>query len=793
MEEKSLNLVKNATSSGETKSVFSADQLIELRASVRSGTKPSMCKGCPRYENKSQLYPDNFVWGRGSPDATIEYLGRDPGVDEVRSLKCFVGGAGRVQAKLSISAGMHFSTKSNPEGVYITNVVKCNYSVRGKNNIPPSKEEIKYCSQYRDFEGTYIKPNIRIVLGNEALFSESGNTGIEKWRGSLFKSKRDGVKCLATCHPAWLMRGKQDYAWVLVEDLRKARAESYTKGFVEPTDNYNLNGDGLSLYNQMDSRTLYADLETTGLDTHGEDDIKIVGISVDRRNVVVYTWDTDIGLALKGFIEDPENTFINHNAYLFDLPMIEHHAKCVTKCTVYDTMIMSNLAHSDLSASLAFNSSIYTNRPYWKHTSRSDLRKYNAEDVANTTEVFTGLKRELVSQDMWDYYLKRTVPLTHTLMDMNRRGIRLDFDRMLLYRQALQKALDKLEDQVKDKLGDPYFMFSSPKQVADLLYNKLGLPTQFHPVTNKPTTNVEAMENLALHSDNPIFKAILTLRTLQKQKSTYMSHPGPIHYPELNCHTTGTGRLAAPIVLVCPQGMARSIFLPDNDEMELYYADWRQIEFVTYAIVAGQTDLLEALEHGFDVHSWTASEALFSVPYDQVTKIQRHTSKFVNYGLLFGRGARSLSRSHGGTEAIWKGYILDYSRRFDKIWTHRRESVNQAMRDGYLANRWGRRRFFNAGGTNVGPKIFNLPAQGNAWEVLQDTLLTLPSNLRSIHKDSRILFPLHDAVLVQGYKRDREKTIECLRAIMERPVAQLNNYTFKIDIGIGKNFDEASK
>ncbi len=135
----------------------------------------------------------------------------------------------------------------------------------------------------------------------------------------------------------------------------------------------------------------------------------------------------------------------------------------------------------------------------------------------------------------------------------------------------------------------------------------------------------------------------------------------------------------------------------------------------------------------------------------------------------------------------------DYAQRFDKIWAYRKVISKQALSQGYLANEWGRRRFFNAGGTNVGPKIYNLPAQGNAWEVLQDTLLTLPSNLRSIHEDSRILFPLHDAVLCQGYRKDRERTIECLKDIMERPVPQLNNYKFKIDIGIGANFDEASK
>ncbi len=190
MTERSSNLAPGVEKHGEKKNAFSAEQLIELRVSIREGTKPSMCKGCPRYENKNQLYPDNFVWGRGSPDATIEYLGRDPGVDEVRSNKCFIGGAGRVQAKLCISAGLHFSTQTTPEGVYITNVCKCNHSTKGRNNLPPSKAEVEFCQQYRDFEGTYIHPNVWIVLGNEALLSELGNTGITEWRGSLFKSKR---------------------------------------------------------------------------------------------------------------------------------------------------------------------------------------------------------------------------------------------------------------------------------------------------------------------------------------------------------------------------------------------------------------------------------------------------------------------------------------------------------------------------------------------------------------------------------------------------------------------------
>jgi uracil-DNA glycosylase family 4 len=774
---------------------FTKEQINELRTCIRDGTKPSMCDGCPRIKKTDNLYPQSFVWGRGSPDATIEYLGRDPGVDEVRDNKCFVGGAGRVQAKLCISAGLHFSTKETPKGVYITNVCKCNYSTARGNNVPPSKAEVEYCSQYRDYENTYIKPNVRIVLGNEALLAEIGNTGIEKWRGSIFKSIRDAVKCVATFHPAFLMRGKQDWAWVVVEDLGKAKRESYDPELPSITDNYELKAQEPHFRDYTNTTSIW-DIETTGLDIRN-DSIKIIGVQdsedVSRRFVQVFTWMIAQDACAK-FIQDPDNILIGHNLYAYDLPMIEVKTGVAAKCQVHDTIIMSNLAFSDLPNSLAFNSSLYSNRPYWKHTSKDNLEWYNAEDVANTSSVYAGLQKELKSQHMWEYFLERTVPCTTQVLAMNREGINLDYGRMLAYKAALQKKIDQLEDLVRDKIKDPYFNYSSPKQVATLLYDKLGLPVQRHPTTGRPTANSEALDALEARLDNPnpVFKAIKALRSLAKLRSTYLSIETPRHYPELGLHRTATGRMAAPLVLIVPPGIARSIYIPDNPDMELYYADFKQIEFVVYALIAGQADFLEALENGFDAHTWTASEAIFKKPYKDISKRERHTAKFVNYGLLFGRGKRSLARAHGGTETEWGSYMNAWGIRFSKIWNHRRESLALAKKDGYIPNQWGRRRYFNSGGTNVGPKVYNYPAQSNAWEVLQDTLLALPSELKNIHQDSRILFPLHDAVLVQGYKKDRERTLSCLRTIMEAPRSELENYQFRIDIGIGDNFDEAS-
>jgi len=124
------------------------------------------------------------------------------------------------------------------------------------------------------------------------------------------------------------MRGKQDYAWVVIEDLKKARDESFTNGYVELTNNYILENNTYEDLQNQCQRPIVCDLETTGLDVHGGDDIKIAGVSSDRRNVRVYIWTPDVSAILGSFLSNPDNLFINHNAYLFDVITVKRCPYC---------------------------------------------------------------------------------------------------------------------------------------------------------------------------------------------------------------------------------------------------------------------------------------------------------------------------------------------------------------------------------------------------------------------------------------------------------------------------------
>jgi len=626
---------------------FGPAEIAELKLALKEKRKPSMCLGCPRLDKTDNLYPDSFVWGRGVATATIEWLGRDPGIDEVAIGMSFCGGSGRVQAKLAFEAGLPFSTKYTPPESYITNVVKCNYSRKGSNNIAPLAKEIEFCSQYRDYENTYIRPNIRIVLGNEALKSElGGKVKISDWRGSLFESQRDGVKCLASFHPAFLMRGKQDFIWVVIQDLELAKKESLRPEMPLLKDSYVVNANPFDLSYQLESEVIVADLETTGLNVR-KDKIRLVGVSPNDRNSKVYEWTPEISDLFANFISDSKKLFINHNINNFDLPLIENHTGVLARCQVHDTMVMSNLAHSDLSNSLAFNSSLYTDRPFWKHLSEVNEQWYCAEDVANTSDVYKGLKVELKEQGTWDYFLNRSCKLAEVTREMNRLGINLDHPLMHAKRLEIIHAEFGLVERLRAEIGDPEFNFKSPKQMMDLLYNKLKLPKQYHEKTKKLTSDETALNFLSkIVEDNPIFDLALELRGGAKLASTYLSISDERCYPDLASHKTATGRYSAPLILLVPEGVARQIYIPDNKDMEFYYADWKQIEFIIYSIITGQTDMLEAAEAGHDVHEWTGSEL----------DLSRGEGKTLNYGLIFGQGYRSLAKKHGGGEKKMEGF-----------------------------------------------------------------------------------------------------------------------------------------
>jgi len=396
------------------------------------------------------------------------------------------------------------------------------------------------------------------------------------------------------------------------------------------------------------------------------------------------------------------------------------------------------------------------------------------------------------------------IPLIPVLVDMERRGIGIDIPAFSAFAAEVNARLETLVEQMH-RLAGVRFNVRSSQQLADVLYNQLGLKAPGKTPGGAASTSAEVLERLA--GQHPLVDAVLEYRKLEKLRSTYLEPlpaladaSGRIH-TSFNQLTTATGRLSssAPNLQNIPvRGelgrRMRSLFVAGPGKV-LASADYSQIELRVLAHFSGDPALLEAFRDNQDIHSRTAA-LLFDRPASAVTPEQRRQAKTINFGLLYGMGPQKLGRELGLTLAEAKDFIAKYFEHMGKLKEYYQTLVDQAKAQGYVTTMAGRRRMLpdiHSRNTQLEAQArrqaVNTVIQGSAADIIKIAMLKAATDPVLAGLDAGLILQVHDELVIEAPAENGQASGERLAELMTGIVSL--DVPLAVDMGVGRDWGGA--
>lgn len=413
------------------------------------------------------------------------------------------------------------------------------------------------------------------------------------------------------------------------------------------------------------------------------------------------------------------------------------------------------------------------------------------------------LLEELKKTQMVDLYFDMELPLTKVLYDMEREGILVRADELKEYGDILAVKIEEVQGKILEQSGVE-FNINSPKQLGEVLFEKLGLPGG-KKTKSGYSTAADVLEKLA--TDYPIVSDILEYRMLTKLKSTYadglvqyIQEDGRIH-SSFNQMIAATGRISStePNLQNIPTRselgrLIRKVFVPKPGFI-FVDADYSQIELRILAHMAKDVQLIEAYQSGDDIHRITASK-VFHIPFDEVTDLQRRNAKAVNFGIVYGISSFGLSQDLSITRKEAKEYIDHYFETYTEIKAFLDNVVEDAKANGYTTTLFGRRRPIpELSSSNFMQRSFgeraamNAPIQGTAADIMKIAMIKVAKELEHRKLESKLILQVHDELLVETKVEETEIVKEILEQQM-REAVQLA-VSLEVDVHAGDNWYEA--
>ena len=376
------------------------------------------------------------------------------------------------------------------------------------------------------------------------------------------------------------------------------------------------------------------------------------------------------------------------------------------------------------------------------------------------------------------------IPLSRVLARMENLGFAVDVEGIRAYGEQLGTEVDRLQQSIYDDVGYE-FNINSPKQLATALFEELNLPTR-KKTKSGYSTNAEVLESLLpLH---PVISKILEYRTVAKLKSTYcdslvdkVASDGRIH-SSFNQTETRTGRISSTepnlqnIPVRTERGREFRRFFKAREGCVLVDADYSQIELRVLAHISGDAAMRQAFTDNVDIHTVTASE-VFGVPVDMVTPLMRSRAKAVNFGIVYGIGAFSLSKDIGVTVREAQKYIDNYLAHFSSVDSYMKEVIEQAKSDGYVSTLEGRRRYLpELSASNRNTRAFgervarNAPIQGTAADIIKIAMVRVDERLKREGLEARLILQVHDELIVEAPAFESMQVAMLLQEEMENAV-----------------------
>ena len=440
----------------------------------------------------------------------------------------------------------------------------------------------------------------------------------------------------------------------------------------------------------------------------------------------------------------------------------------------------------------------------------NDEEKLDKRKCANAyviAKLYGKLKKKLKEADLLDLFINVEMPLAEVLADMQYTGIYLDKKELQLYGNELQKQIETLTKEI-NKISGEDFNINSPKQLGEVLFDKLKLPVQ---KKNKSgySTDVDVLEKI--RKEHPVVEKILEYRQISKLNSTFVDGLIPYINAKTNrIHShfhqtvTATGRISStdPNMQNIPTRMEigkqlRKVFKAEKENTIFIDADYSQIELRVLAHVADDKTMIEAFKNGDDIHKQVASK-VFGVPINEVTKEMRSKAKAVNFGIVYGISDFGLAEQLGVTKKEAKQYIEQYLEKYSGIKKFMEDIVEEAKQKGYVETILKRRRYVPELKSNnymvrqFGNRVaMNTPIQGSAADIIKIAMMHVYKELKQNNMKSKLVLQVHDELLIETYEDEKEKVKNILKNCMENAIKL--RVPLNTEIGEGKNWYEAKQ
>ncbi len=582
------------------------------------------------------------------------------------------------------------------------------------------------------------------------------------------------------------------------------------------------------------------DLETSSLDTYNCD---VVGISISAESkkafyIAVESEEVimlDLFTQAAKFKGIPKATIIKYLKPILENNIIGKYGQNIkfdagilrrwdiyTKPLIFDSMLASYLLNPDDRHNMDDLSRKWLNyspipiteligdkkkdQMSMKDVDPIKIKNYACEDADVALQLKQKLEIELKTNNLESLANDIEFPLVNVLINMESTGVAIDSSALKELSKKLENEAAELRKQIFMEAGTE-FNIDSPKQLSEVLYEKMLIPTTKKTKTGF-STDVSVL-NLLAH-DYKIADYLLEYRSLQKLKSTYIDVlPTLIHQKTGRIHTTynqaiaGTGRLTSTdpnlqnIPIKTPLGKEiRRAFIPQNPDDFIFAADYSQIELRIMAFICKDEKMIKSFNDGIDIHTATAA-TLYEKSPDEVTKDERRDAKTVNFGIMYGLGSFGLSQRLSINRNRSKEMIDNYFEKYPKIKNYMDDTIKFTQEHGFAETLFGRRRYF----TDINSKNFNLrsaaeraainmPIQGSAADMMKVAMIRINNEMRKMKFESRMILQVHDELVFEA----KQSELEDLKELVVRNMSEalyLGDVPVIVETGLGKNWYES--
>lgn len=605
-----------------------------------------------------------------------------------------------------------------------------------------------------------------------------------------------------------LITDSQDLA-DLVKKLKSSSLITYkTYSQYENATNFDLTGVAVAI-----NKDYSYDSSIKITDTNAKNECYYIPVGHNIENQLP---EKDVFEQLKDVLQNPEIKKFTHDVK--NELNIANHYGVQLQGVVFDTMLASYI--KDSAASNAFDIQCMERINHILNSVITDNKKvkftdYDVENIKTYTgDCSSGLfeltKFWINNLDKQEYKILTDIeiPLSYVLSGMELNGVSVDTDYLKQLTKELDAQISQLEQRIYELAGST-FNINSPKQVGEILFDKLNIQTGKKRGKNKKSTSAQVLNELA--QDHEIVQRILDYRKYAKLKSTYTeSLPELIDPKDNRIHTTynqaltTTGRLSSSnpnlqnIPVRTPEGnKIRQAFIPkDRENSVILSADYSQIELRLLAHVSEDEHLIEAFKSGVDVHTLTASK-VFGVPVDEVTKDMRRRSKAVNFGIVYGQSKYGLAKALQITNDEAESFINKYFETYPKVKLYMQAMVELVEKQGYVETIFGRKRYLDKEINSPNGMIrefakraaINHPMQGSASDLIKIAMIDFYKKLKDNNLKSELIIQVHDELVVEVKKSELDTVTELVKQAME--LNQPLRVPLLVDINTGASWKES--